>query len=162
MGAADEPEPVPKSKVSKPKAPKATVTEFQTIHPGAAAPADPSAATSSSPPTAVEEEEVDTDDEGLPELTPALEEFSHLPLRGFQKSFDFIQSHRQIFAKGSSDALLVAAFRAQSAMKPKYAKKCIHQSLLIQYCDKLGPDGVRMFFSKYVPTFIASDVPHFR
>lgn len=51
---------------------------------------------------------------------------------------------------GASDALLVAGFRAQGAGRARYAKQCVHQSLLLQYCDKLGADGVRVFFQKMV------------
>lgn len=51
---------------------------------------------------------------------------------------------------GAYDALLVAAFRAESNNESKYAKQCVHQSLLLQYCDKLGPDGVRIFFKKMI------------
>ena len=54
---------------------------------------------------------------------------------------------------GASDALLVAGFRAQGQNQPKYAKQCIHQSLLLQYCEKLGRDGVGVFFKKYITTF---------
>lgn len=92
----------------------------------------------------------DDDDEGdgLPELTPSLEAFSRLPLSGFEKSWEFIKEHRDVIVPGASDALLVAAFRAQSNGKSSYAKQCVHQSLLLQYCDKLGKDGVRIFFKK--------------
>lgn len=51
---------------------------------------------------------------------------------------------------GASDALLVAAFTAQGDGKAKYAKQCVNQSLLLQYCDKLGRDGVSVFFKRYV------------
>lgn len=49
---------------------------------------------------------------------------------------------------GASDALLVAAFTAESNGQFRYAQQCVHQSLLIQYCEKLGGDGVRVFFKK--------------
>jgi cell division cycle protein 37 len=88
------------------------------------------------------------DDDALPELTASLEEFSKIPLRAYERAFQFIQSHRDVIVPGASDALLVAAFRAQSDGKAKYAKQCVHQSLLLQYCEKLGGDGVRVFFRK--------------
>jgi cell division cycle protein 37 len=74
--------------------------------------------------------------------------FSQLPLGAYQNSFEFIQSHRDVIVPGASDALLVAAFRAETEGKSDYAKKCVHQSLLLQYCEKLGGDGVRVFFKK--------------
>ncbi len=94
---------------------------------------------------------IDDDDhlEGLPEITPSLQEFSKLPLWDFERSFQFIQQHRDVYVPGAPDALFLAAYTAQSEGKPKYAKQCIHQSLLLQYCEKLGNDGVGVFFKKY-------------
>ncbi len=83
-------------------------------------------------------------------MTLSLEEFSKLPLFAYERSFRFIQDHPDVIVEGASDALLVAAFRAQNGANPKYAKQCVHQSLLLQYCEKLGKDGVRVFFKKYV------------
>jgi cell division cycle protein 37 len=121
------------------------VTEIEVLNPGAAA---------SSTPSATANEDENDDEEGeLPELTPALVAFSKIPLRAYDKSFEYIQQHREVYVPGASDALLVAAFRAQSQNKPKYAKQCIHQSLLLQYCEKLGADGVGVFFKKYITTF---------
>jgi cell division cycle protein 37 len=31
-----------------------------------------------------------------------------------------------------------------------YLRQCVHQGLLIQYCGKLGPDGVNLFFKRSV------------
>ena len=90
----------------------------------------------------------DQDEEGIPELTPSLEAFSKIRLGDYQKSFEFIQQHRDVYVPGASDALLVAAFTAEGDGKSKYAKQCVHQSLLIQYCEKLGRDGVGVFFKK--------------
>ena len=84
----------------------------------------------------------------MPELTPSLEAFSKLPLGAYEQSFRFIQAHPDVVVSGASDALLVASFRAEGDGKPKYAKQCVHQSLLLQYCEKLGGDGVRVFFNK--------------
>lgn len=58
--------------------------------------------------------------------------------------------HRDVIVPGASDALLVAAFKAQSNGQSRHAQQCVHQSLLLQYCDKLGGDGVRVFFRKCV------------
>ncbi|RDB17873.1 Hsp90 co-chaperone Cdc37, partial [Hypsizygus marmoreus] len=137
-----EPAPVPISKVDKGKKKTTTkATEFEVLNPKAA---------SSSGPAPAEPESDDEDEESLPELTPSLEAFSKIPLRAYEKSFEFIQSHRDVYVPGASDALLVAAFRAQSAGKAKYAKQCVHQSLLLQYCEKLGKDGLRVFFRKMI------------
>ena len=92
----------------------------------------------------------DAEADELPELTPSLERFSHIPVRAYEQSWEFIKAHRDVYVPGASDALLVAAFRAQSDGKAKWALQCVHQSLLLQYCDKLGKDGPSMFFRKYV------------
>lgn len=114
------------------------MTEFETLNPKAEA-------------TASADDDVDDDDDDdLPELTPSLEAFSKLPLHNYEVSWKFLQSHRDVVVPGASDALLVASFRAQSSNQYSYAKQCVHQSLLLQYCEKLGGDGVRMFFQKMV------------
>ena len=83
-------------------------------------------------------------------MTPSLEAFARLPLWDFDKSWIFIQNHRDVVVPSASDALLVAAFRAERESRSKYAKQCVHQSLILQYCEKLGQDGVQLFFRRYV------------
>ena len=103
-----------------------------------------SSSTTAAPEPADDEEE----DPVLPVMTPALQGFSELPLYGYDASFEYIQSHRDVIVPGAQDALLVAAFRAQSDGKSEYAKQCVHQSKLLDYCERLGRDGVRVFFLK--------------
>jgi len=133
------PEPVPQSKSEKKKE---KVSTIEVLNPKATEPS-----TSSAPTRLTEEED---EEEGLPELTPSLEAFSKLPIGDYEKSFEFIQHHRDVYVTGASDALLVAAFTAQGDGKSKYAKQCVHQSLLLQYCEKLGRDGVGLFFKKMI------------
>ncbi|KAK7469309.1 hsp90 co-chaperone Cdc37 [Stygiomarasmius scandens] len=135
--AQSEPTSVPTIKAEKPKT-KTTKTEIEVLNPQAST----SAVSESSAP--------EDDDDALPELTPALQAFSEIPLREYQRSFTFIQEHRDVVVQGAADALLVAGFKAQTAGKAKYAKQCVHQSLLLQYCEKLGSDGVRVFFKKMI------------
>ncbi|KAH8990829.1 Cdc37 N terminal kinase binding-domain-containing protein [Lactarius akahatsu] len=73
------------------------------------------------------------DDDGpvLPQMTPSLEEFARLPLLDFEKLWLFIQSHREVVATGASEALFLAAFRAQRS----------------EYSAKLGKDDLRKFFN---------------
>ncbi|TFK86026.1 hypothetical protein K466DRAFT_664064 [Polyporus arcularius HHB13444] len=127
--------------------PKKKVTHFETLNEKgvAAAPSsEPSSSSSSKAPA--QEDELDE----LPELTPALEGFSRLPVRGYEQSWEYIKAHRDVYVPGASDALLVAAFRAQSNGDAKYALQCVHQSLLLQYCEKLGKDGPSMLFRKMI------------
>ncbi|KAF8073745.1 Cdc37 N terminal kinase binding-domain-containing protein [Lyophyllum atratum] len=138
------PEPIPHAKVGKRKETKKT-TEYEVLNPK-----DIAGSTSFKLDGTPTESDSESDDESLPELTPSLEAFSKIPVRAYEKAFEFIQSHRDVIVPGASDALLVAAFRAQSAGNAKYAQQCVHQSLLLQYCEKLGNDGVRVFFKKMI------------
>ncbi|KAJ7016661.1 Cdc37 N terminal kinase binding-domain-containing protein [Mycena alexandri] len=134
-----EPAPLPIAakldKTTKPKA-KTTTTEIEVLNAPRVEPAE-------------EEEEEDLDDD-IANLTPSIEAFSKIPLRAFEQSFRFIQQHRDVVVPGASDSLLGAAFKAQYDNKPKYSKQCVHQSLLLQYGDKLGVDGLGVFFKKMI------------
>ncbi|KAJ7584819.1 hsp90-like protein [Mycena floridula] len=127
------PGPVPTTKSKK----KATTTEYEVLNPTA----------SSDAPQSTEDEE---EEEGLPELTPVLQGFSRIPIGEYERLFEFIQSHRDVVVDGAADALLVAAFTAQGNGQHKYAKQCVHQSLLLQYGAKLGKDGLGVFFRKMI------------
>lgn len=141
MPPKPEPKPVP---LSKPKgAKKVTETTYEVLNTTASSPA-PVPEPSPEP----EDDAEDDEEASLPQLTPALEGFSKIPISEFEKSFRYIQAHRDVYVSGASDALLVAAFSAEGDGKRKYAKQCVHQSLLLQYCEKLGKDGPRMFFKK--------------
>jgi cell division cycle protein 37 len=103
-------------------------------------------------------------DEDPPELTPTLRQFSQIEISTsdpgyvFQKSFEFIQAHPEVYVDGAVDALLMESLTSQmrsargkgskAKKDARYALQCVHQGLLIQYCEKLGKDGVRMFFRK--------------
>lgn len=93
-------------------------------------------------------------------MTPAIAEFSKLPLGGFQESWDFIKAHRDVVVDGASDALLVAGYRAEREGEHEHAKKCVHQSLLLQYGEKLGRDGISVFFNKcaFLPNLLLPNV----
>ena len=134
------PEPTPLVP-QKPKKAKTTTTQIEVLNPGSVGKGK-----GKEEPEVLEEEDVDV----VPEMTPHLTDFSHLPMFAYEKSFQFIQKYRDVVVPGASDALLVAGFRAQRAGKSKYAKQCIHQSLLLQYGDKLGVDGLGMFFKKMI------------
>ncbi|KAF4617732.1 hypothetical protein D9613_006127 [Agrocybe pediades] len=140
------PEPPPVPLKNDKKKVQTKTTEIEVLNPkGIAAAAASTASTSTA-----EGNDDDEEEDALPELTPSLEAFSKLPIGDYEKSFEFIQKHRDVYVPGASDALLVAAFTAQGEGKSKYAKQCVHQSLLIQYCEKLGRDGVGLFFKKMI------------
>ena len=144
-----EPAPLPGAlDTSKPKKKKTTTVEYEVLNPKSVA-----SSSTTPPPASTEEDEEEVGEEEVgeevvPEMTPAIAEFSKLPLGGFEKSWEFIKAHREVVVPGASDALLVAGYRAEREGKSKYAKQCVHQSLLLQYGEKLGRDGISVFFNK--------------
>jgi cell division cycle protein 37 len=174
--AKPEPVPIKNAKLdNKPKSKsKSKTTSFEVLNPKASS-SQPSAKPADDDDEIHTDDE---DDEPLPSLTPSLLAFSRLPLYAYEPSWKFIQVHRDVVVPGAADALLVAAFRAQvkaaeigrdleveategkgkgkgkspkekeKEEEEKYAKQCVCQSLLLSYCDKLGGDGVRVFFQK--------------
>ncbi|KAA1469909.1 hypothetical protein DENSPDRAFT_835596 [Dentipellis sp. KUC8613] len=145
------PKPAPEPVIGKHKA-KSTHKEIEVLNTSGVSAAQDAAilasaaASSSKAAAASAEDELDE----LPEMTPSLEEFARLPLWDFEKSWHFIQNHREVVVPGASDALLVAAFTAQNNGDSKLAKQAVHQSLLLQYGDKLGKDGLRLFFQRMI------------
>lgn len=122
-------------------------TQIEVLNPASSSSAP---STSASTSTARAPDDNDDEDAEVPHMTPSLEEFAKLPLWDFERIWLFIQSHREVVVPGASDALLVAAFRAQRDGKSTYAKQCVHQSLVLQYGEKLGKDGVQLFFKRCV------------
>ena len=148
ISSKPEPEPLPgalETSSKKKKTTKTAAVEYEVLNPKSVA------SSSTAPPPASEEEDEVEEEEGgdtVPEMTPVIAEFSKLQLGGFQESWDFIKAHRDVVVAGASDALLVAGYRAEREGKHEYAKKCVHQSLLLQYGEKLGKDGISVFFTK--------------
>lgn len=85
-------------------------------------------------------------------MTPLTKAFSNIPLRGYSESFQFIQKDPSILMERNTDALLGEAFEAELKGERERSKRCVHQGLMIQYCRKLGKDGVRLFFQRLVST----------
>jgi len=156
------PVPVPQKKTVK------TSQHIETLNPGAVAgSAEPAA------PAATD----DSDDEELPNITPTMKSFASLPssiaslplsaetlpadflaskqlnVSAFEKMFQYIGSHKELLQPeyGTTDALLLQAFESQMAGQKALARMCTEKALLIQYCLKLGRDGVSLFFQRYVP-----------
>jgi cell division cycle protein 37 len=95
-----------------------------------------------------EEADVDEGDEQKIEASPAAKKFSEIPFGDYKTSLQFIMGDRSILTRKDSDALLIEAYRNEMANKPSLAKQCVHQSLLLQYCQQLGKDGVGIFFNR--------------
>ncbi|KAI8083289.1 uncharacterized protein B0P05DRAFT_536808 [Gilbertella persicaria] len=86
------------------------------------------------------------DEEEDIEMTPKATQFSKL--KGFDDSYKFLTNHPDIINEKTSDSILGQAFTAQLKGEQDYAKNCVIQSLLLQYCGQLGKDGVNVFFSR--------------
>lgn len=102
-------------------------------------------------PSSSSEETLDPN-EDLPALTPAARAFAEIPLGGFAKSLAYLSSHRQLLRNKEkwTDAYLAEAFMCGMRSEAVKAKQCVHQGLMLQYIDKLGPDGVALFFQRSV------------
>lgn len=91
----------------------------------------------------------DIDDEDDLTLTPEARQFSKIKVGNFSSSLDFIGKHYdEIMTSRTQDSLLGEAFTVQLKGEATYARQCVHQALLIQYCRQLGKDGVGVFFKR--------------
>ncbi|KAF2868179.1 hypothetical protein BDV95DRAFT_610147 [Massariosphaeria phaeospora] len=89
------------------------------------------------------------DDDDDIEASPLAKTFAKIKTGDLSSSMAFLRSHPQILHEKETDGLLVEAFTAELDSKPKHAKQCVHQALLIQYCRQLGGmDGVALFFKR--------------
>ena len=79
--------------------------------------------------------------------------FSKIKIGDYKASLKFISEHHSVVAEKETDGLLVAGFDAQLKGQADYAKQCVHQALLLQYCRALGRDGVQLFFKRYASSF---------
>ncbi|OCF76559.1 cell division cycle protein 37 [Kwoniella mangroviensis CBS 8886] len=96
------------------------------------------------------EEEKDEEEEDFGPLTPSARAFANIPIGAFEKSFAFIQKDSSVLTESTHDSLLAEAFDAEQRGDKDLAKRCVHQSLLINYCRQLGRDGVGLFFQKMI------------
>lgn len=89
----------------------------------------------------------DEDDSDI-QPTPLGKEFAKIKLGDYRASLQFISEHPEVVSERETDGLLVEAFNAAMKEKYAYAKTCVHQALLLQYCRQLGRDGVGLFFKR--------------
>jgi cell division cycle protein 37 len=90
---------------------------------------------------------VDDDDEDIA-ASPAATQFSKIKPNSYRESLEYLSKHPEILTEKDTDGILVLAFDAQLEGKDDYARNCVHQALLIQYCRALGRDGVALFFKR--------------
>ncbi|KAI5361851.1 Putative cdc37 domain-containing protein [Septoria linicola] len=92
------------------------------------------------------------DEDDIQEAAPIAKKFGSISYGDYKTSLNFIGSNPAILSEKHTDGLLVEAFTAQQNAKSKkeedYARQCVHQALLLQYCRQLGKDGVGLFFQR--------------
>ncbi|PWY99252.1 hypothetical protein BCV70DRAFT_115127 [Testicularia cyperi] len=168
--AKAEAEPAPPS---KPRAKAKTEQVIETLNsPSAASGSDTGTSVASQ--TTRNDNNDDDDDDDVPEADSAMRSFADLPpcipasvplsassmpasaasksldTKPFQMALEFLSSHKSLLSEqtGTTDSLLLEAFNAQMAGKAASARKCVEKALMVQYCNKLGKDGVNLFFRR--------------
>ncbi|KAI1143968.1 hypothetical protein F5Y05DRAFT_363212 [Hypoxylon sp. FL0543] len=90
----------------------------------------------------------DDDDDKEIVASPDAKKFAQIKPTDYRESHAFIGSHPHILSEKETDGLLIMAFDAQLEGKDDFARQCVHQALLLQYCRALGKDGVALFFKR--------------
>jgi cell division cycle protein 37 len=88
------------------------------------------------------------DDDEEVEASPAAKQFAKIKIGSYSESLSFLGKHPEILQEKETDGLLIMAFDAQLSGKDEFARQCVHQALLLQYCRTLGRDGVGLFFKR--------------
>ncbi|KAI2778964.1 hypothetical protein F4815DRAFT_475694 [Daldinia loculata] len=91
-----------------------------------------------------------TEDDDDKEITasPDAQKFAKIKASDYRESHSFIGAHPHILTEKDADGILIMAFDAQLEGKDDFARQCVHQALLLQYCRALGKDGVALFFKR--------------
>ncbi|KAH7348558.1 hypothetical protein BKA65DRAFT_605906 [Rhexocercosporidium sp. MPI-PUGE-AT-0058] len=90
----------------------------------------------------------DDDDEEEMEPTELGKAFAKIKMGDYRTCLQYISEHPQVLAERETDGLLVMAFNSALQGKEDFARLCVHQGLLLQYCRALGRDGVGLFFKR--------------
>jgi cell division cycle protein 37 len=108
---------------------------------------NPNYAGTTSLPASSKQDTTTSDDDEIT-ASPLAKEFAQIKSTSYRDSHAFLSQHPQILTEKETDGLLVLAFDAQLENKSDYARNCVHQALLLQYCRALGRDGVALFFKR--------------
>jgi cell division cycle protein 37 len=95
------------------------------------------------------DDEGDDEDPADVEISPLAKKFAQLKPGDYKAYLQFISANPEIVAEKETDGLLVEAFNSQLKGQDDYARQCVHQGLLLQYCRSLGRDGIQLFFTRY-------------
>ena len=91
---------------------------------------------------------VSANDDDEVEASPDGKRFAQIKPTDLTASAQFLSQHPHILTEKEQDGILVLAFDAALEQKDEYARQCVHQALLLQYCRSLGRDGVGLFFKR--------------
>lgn len=94
------------------------------------------------------DEDLDVNDDESIRATKLGKDFGKIPIGDYRACLQFISANPSVLAERETDGLLVEAFNAEMDGKHKFARQCVHQGLLLQYCRQLGRDGVALFFKR--------------
>ncbi|KAH8653438.1 Hsp90 co-chaperone Cdc37 [Xylariales sp. PMI_506] len=92
--------------------------------------------------------QAEPDDDSEVQASADAQKFAKIKASEYRESNNFISAHPQILAEKEQDGILMMAFDAQLDGKEDFARNCVHQALLLQYCRALGKDGVALFFKR--------------
>ena len=127
------------------------VQAVEVLNPSALAARDPLTRTDSSgaeadidEPKGTEEE----DDDEEPYASELGKKFGSIKAGDYRSSLQFISENPSVLAERETDGLLVMAFNAAIEGIDDFARQCVHQGLLLQYCRALGKDGAGLFFKR--------------
>jgi cell division cycle protein 37 len=74
----------------------------------------------------------------MPPLTPSAREFSKIKSSDYSASYLAIQRDPSLYTDESATmAIMGEAYDAEVEGRKAYAKNCVHQSLLLEYCHTL-------------------------
>ncbi|KAK8846665.1 hypothetical protein IAR55_005752 [Kwoniella newhampshirensis] len=138
VSSVAKPKPSPLEDKPKPKKTEKVET-IEVLNPGASSSAQTVSAAAQS-----------DDDEDFGPLSPSARAFANIAVGDFEKSFEFIKHDSSVLTEATHDSLLAEAFDAERRGDKELAKRCVHQSLLVNYCRQLGRDGVGLFFQKMI------------
>lgn len=139
-------EPLPPPEPRKPANKKQKIQAIEVLNPQALTAKD---AQSSGADADIDEPVADdSDDDAEAEVTELGKAFSKFKMGDYRSCLEFISKNPAVLAERETDGLLVMAFNAAMDDKQDFARQCVHQGLLLQYCRALGKDGVGLFFKR--------------
>ncbi|TIA88658.1 hypothetical protein E3P99_02470 [Wallemia hederae] len=126
---------------------KQTTQSLEVLNPGAGGDAGGGAAAAAAAPSSTP---ASTNADDLPDLSPNMARLAQIPLRQYKALVEIIAGDRSLLRDETTDALFVEAFNAgmEGKQRSEYAMRCVNAGLFVQYCNKLGKDGLSLFMQR--------------